>query len=806
MPKISVILSSYNHEKFIRESIESTLNQTFADFELIIWDDASSDSSWHIISQYSDPRIKAYRNEINLRGIVGINKAISEVASGEYIAIHHSDDVWELNKLQEQVDFLDANPNIGAVFTNTQPIGEQGAPLSDQTHAYYSIFNQPNRSRHEWLHHFFFRGNALCHPSVLIRKECYENCGLYRFGLPQLADFDLWIRLCFKYDIHVLPERLVKFRVRDNEANSSGNRPEVRIRDRSEFHHILKHFLRISTFNELVSIFPEAEKYYRLNGCEPRFVFSMVALGENALPGAKFLGMETLFDLITDVSTSAKIKSLYQFDYHDFISLTGKFDLFSLETVANQSWAIAEFDAIISSQTKFIAQLTESIQTAGTVKTNQQTDHADLPQASAALRCKIELSADRDAYEQAAHLLESDQHNEGLALLEALAEKGSTCWDVYNDLAVLHINDGDHLRAAPYFHKGIALEGKSGTTARNFATMLLMTGEMAGALAVLGSILREQPHDAGVLDVIRDILSGINPIAPDTWLKLVSDLRGEQWSEPVKLADEAKSEHHDARRFSCSMDTIEEPLHNSTFSTGLVCPVCKSGNVSFIAIPEIYRENAYHYGYAHFGKMETISLDTYTCSKCGASDRERLYALWIDQQIEQNCFFRNMRVIHFAPETALSNKLKVYGLFNYKTSDLLMSNVDYQVDMMDMPFEDESFDFFICSHVLEHVESDDQAIHELYRITVSGGRGILMAPIAIELEKTVEDPSVKDPAGRWKLYGQDDHVRLYAHDDYVNKISSHGFHVEELGESYFGADVFRSLGLARTSILYVVSK
>ncbi len=135
-----------------------------------------------------------------------------------------------------------------------------------------------------------------------------------------------------------------------------------------------------------------------------------------------------------------------------------------------------------------------------------------------------------------------------------------------------------------------------------------------------------------------------------------------------------------------------------------------------------------------------------------------------------------------------------------------MDDVDYKVDMMDMPFDDESFDFFICSHVLEHVESDDQAIKELFRITKPGGCGILMAPIIMGLEKTVEDPSVKDEAGRWRLYGQNDHVRLYAHDDYVNKIRSHSFRVEEFGVSYFGEGVFRTLGLTRSSILYVVSK
>jgi SAM-dependent methyltransferase len=199
-------------------------------------------------------------------------------------------------------------------------------------------------------------------------------------------------------------------------------------------------------------------------------------------------------------------------------------------------------------------------------------------------------------------------------------------------------------------------------------------------------------------------------------------------------------------------------------------------------------------------------MDAYTCTHCGASDRERIYALWIDQQIEKKLFSRNTRVIHFAPEVALSEKLKGQALLDYKTVDLLMDNVDYKVDMMDMPFDDESFDFFICSHVLEHVESDDQAIKELYRITTSGGRGILMAPIILGLENSIEDPSVKDDAGRWRLYGQNDHVRLYAHDDYVNKIRSHGFHVDEFGESYFGEEVFRSLGLTPTSILYVVSK
>ncbi|NLJ19748.1 MAG: glycosyltransferase, partial [Bacteroidales bacterium] len=125
--KVSIVLSSYNHEKYIKKAIDSALNQTFSDFELIIWDDASSDTSWQIISSYTDPRIRAFRNEKNLGG-GNAKKAITEIAVGEYIAIHHSDDIWEPDKLEKQVAFLDANPEIGAVFSQAQIIDENGDP------------------------------------------------------------------------------------------------------------------------------------------------------------------------------------------------------------------------------------------------------------------------------------------------------------------------------------------------------------------------------------------------------------------------------------------------------------------------------------------------------------------------------------------------------------------------------------------------------------------------------------------------------------------------------------------------------
>lgn len=236
------------------------------------------------------------------------------------------------------------------------------------------------------------------------------------------------------------------------------------------------------------------------------------------------------------------------------------------------------------------------------------------------------------------------------------------------------------------------------------------------------------------------------------------------------------------------------------------CPVCGKVNAGFDPLPDFYANNAKKNGYIHFGKGEMTPLETYSCSNCGASDRERLYAYWIESCPKHKILTSNIRIIHFAPETNLSLKLKNLLGERYQSADLVMHDCDFMVNIMCMPFKDESYDFFICSHVLEHVESDDNAISELYRITKKGGCGILMAPIVVGLENTIEDPAVTDEAERWRLFGQNDHVRLYAHSDYVSKIRKHGFRVQELDENHFGKKIFLQMGLKRTSILYIVEK
>ncbi len=347
MPKVSVILTSFNHEKYICEAIESVLHQTFTDFELIIWDDASSDNSWHLINNYSDLRIKTYLNDERSGPVFGINKAISEVASGEYIAIHHSDDVWEPDKLEKQVAFLDGHDDVGAVFTNAIIISEDGSLFADKTHFYSNIFDQPNRTKYGWLNFFFNSGNALCHPSILIRKTCSKDCGPYTPGLAQLCDFDMWIRLCLKYEIHVIPEKLTKFRVRDNEANASGDRPDTRIRTAYEMYKILQNYRNLTKFEDLVKTFPSSAEYYRNDETDVGFALGMIALQEPALSITSLFGQDLLFEAISDPERAKNLKRLYDFDEISFIILAGNHDVFARHALSEaQRLAFERLDEV----------------------------------------------------------------------------------------------------------------------------------------------------------------------------------------------------------------------------------------------------------------------------------------------------------------------------------------------------------------------------------------------------------------------------------------------------------------------------
>ena len=203
------------------------------------------------------------------------------------------------------------------------------------------------------------------------------------------------------------------------------------------------------------------------------------------------------------------------------------------------------------------------------------------------------------------------------------------------------------------------------------------------------------------------------------------------------------------------------------------------------------------YGY---GKQRENALSPGTLSL------ERHRQMWLFLQNETDFFTKNYKVLHIAPEQEFLRKFKKMKNLDYTSADLFSPIVDVKADILDLPFEDESFDVIFCNHVLEHIEDDRKAMSELYRVMKKGGWGILQVPMKNSLEKTYEDFTITDPKERQKHFGQYDHVRWYGM-DYFDRLKSVGFDAKAnfYSQKFSDADI-KKFGLNRNEILPIVRK
>lgn len=279
MNKITVAIASYNHAPFVSKAIHSALSQDGCDVEVIVVDDGSTDGTPDEVRKINDPRLRLICFDKNQGACIALNRAIQE-GSGEYVAILNSDDAFMPNKLQKQLTFLETNPSIGAVFGLPCFIDDLEHPL--ELPALSKLFEQPNRSRYEWLRYFFYHDNALCHPTVLIRRECYNKYGYYDPRLVQAPDYDFWLRLLLKEEIHVLHEPLSFFRILPDGSNVSTPRPDRLRRSQWEVSQILKTYQNLSPL-EYLKVFPEDAALANRVGIDKGKDFVSLALAYRAL-------------------------------------------------------------------------------------------------------------------------------------------------------------------------------------------------------------------------------------------------------------------------------------------------------------------------------------------------------------------------------------------------------------------------------------------------------------------------------------------------------------------------------------------
>lgn len=205
MKKISFIMSAYNAENFIKEAIDSILSQTFTDFEFIIINDASTDSTESIIKSYGDSRIKLRNNQQN-EGLAKSLNAGLDIANGKYIARMDADDVSLPERFQKQFDFMEQNPDVDLCGTFYETFGDK-------------IFVVRTPENDTDIKDTLFFYNCIAHPSVMIRKDSFEKYGIkYDEDLRSAQDYELWCREADRLKYANIPEILLKYRIHDNQT------------------------------------------------------------------------------------------------------------------------------------------------------------------------------------------------------------------------------------------------------------------------------------------------------------------------------------------------------------------------------------------------------------------------------------------------------------------------------------------------------------------------------------------------------------------------------------------------------------
>jgi glycosyltransferase involved in cell wall biosynthesis len=198
----------YNGERFIKAAIESILNQSFTDFELVIVNDGSTDNTVAIVESFSDSRIKLLHNEMKT-GLAHVRNRAIAASKGKYIALLDSDDIAYPGRFQKQVDFLEANLNYCLVAGGVDLINAEGQITGRQ------VFNYADKEIRVRL---FFH-NCISQSSVMLRK-CMLPCDEpYDPDYPPAEDYHLWVRMAANHPIHLMKHVLIQYRAHDNNTS-----------------------------------------------------------------------------------------------------------------------------------------------------------------------------------------------------------------------------------------------------------------------------------------------------------------------------------------------------------------------------------------------------------------------------------------------------------------------------------------------------------------------------------------------------------------------------------------------------------
>lgn len=319
-PLVSIIMPTYNAQDFVVATVESVLNQTYRNIEFIIVDDASTDETVEALESISDQRIRKVYLKENMNVCNAGNLAL-KLAKGEYIALIGHDDIWNQDKLQKQIAFMEKEKDYAVCFSYCDLINERYEIVNEKYANLYNAFQANAETQETYLKKLIIDGNMFCAPTALIRKKVLDKVGFYKYGLLQMQDYELWLRIMAKYPIYIMQEKLVKYRRFEQIGKNISSESNV---------NFLRPFHETMCVQEQFVLSLDYEMFYRIFDED---IVSKEAKGESSLlcekffllcrlgnPGAAKLGIH----LLENEVHREFLKKYYGYQLKDFYEIMAK--------------------------------------------------------------------------------------------------------------------------------------------------------------------------------------------------------------------------------------------------------------------------------------------------------------------------------------------------------------------------------------------------------------------------------------------------------------------------------------------------
>lgn len=255
---VSVCIPTYNNARYLKRSLESIINQTYGNLEIIVSDNASTDNTEEILKSFTDSRVKYRRNSTNIGCYNNYNECL-KVVEGEFVAFYHSDDIYEPDIVKKQVEFLQNHIDVAAVFAldrlineNDKVIGKTNIPKElkgKNIYIFEEIFNA-----------FLKHGNSfLICPTFMAKKDVFEKVGLFKENMfNTAADVEMWLRIVEKFPIGILQQKLIKRRIGRAQGTYKYRYLHT---ERADFFSVMDYYLK-STASKNLIITNKILRYY----------------------------------------------------------------------------------------------------------------------------------------------------------------------------------------------------------------------------------------------------------------------------------------------------------------------------------------------------------------------------------------------------------------------------------------------------------------------------------------------------------------------------------------------------------------